>query len=180
MSFKNQTILPAVRHMKDFDKLLGSSYEYLVLLDSHISQVKSIVQTAKRHDKKMFLHVDLIQGLKNDEFATEYLCQEIRPAGLISTRANVIVTAKKKGIYAIQRLFLLDSHALEKSYRLLEKTDPDFIEVLPGVMPNMIHEVKERTQIPIFAGGLIRTADEVQAALEAGASAITTSRSGLW
>ncbi|OEH94353.1 glycerol-3-phosphate responsive antiterminator [Bacillus solimangrovi] len=180
MSFQNQTILPSVRNMKEFDQLLSSDYEYLVLLDSHVGQVKNIVETAKKYNKKMFLHVDLIQGLKNDEFATEYLCQHVKPAGLISTRANVIMTAKKKGVYAVQRLFLLDTNALEKSYRLIEKTQPDFIEVMPGIIPHMIAEVKERTNIQIFAGGLIRSQEEVNAALASGAIAVTTSMQDFW
>ena len=44
----------------------------------------------------------------------------------------------------------------------------------------MIKEVKERLQTPIFAGGLIRTSDEVLNALDAGASSITTSKTELW
>lgn len=91
-------------------------------------------------------------GFKNDEYAAEYLCQHIRPAGLISTRASVIQKAKQKGITAIQRIFLLDTHALEKSYLLLAKTQPDYIEVLPGVIPHIIAEVSVRTGIPIIAG----------------------------
>ncbi|MGM7700440.1 glycerol-3-phosphate responsive antiterminator [Pseudalkalibacillus sp. Hm43] len=175
-----QKILPAVRNMKDFEKLLKSPYEYLVLLDSHVSQLKSIVQMAKRHDKKMLIHVDLIHGLSNDDYAAEFLCQDIKADGLISTRTNVILTAKKKGVLAIQRLFLLDSSALNKSYTLLEKTKPDYIEVLPGLMPNIIQEVHEHTGIPIFAGGLIRTIEDVEQALGAGARAVTTSRGELW
>jgi glycerol uptake operon antiterminator len=88
--------------------------------------------------------------------------------------------AKQKGVIAIQRIFLIDSHALEKSYKLVQKTKPDYIEVLPGAMPWMIKEVKERLQTPIFAGGLIRTSDEVLNALDAGASSITTSKTELW
>ncbi|MGP4081182.1 glycerol-3-phosphate responsive antiterminator [Pseudalkalibacillus sp. R45] len=176
----NQKILPAIRNMKDFEKLLESNYQYLVLLDSHIGQLKSLSQTAKRHGKKLLVHVDLIQGLKNDDHAAEFLAQEFKVDGLISTRASVIMTAKKKGLLAIQRLFLLDSSALKKSYSLLEKTKPDYIEVLPGIMPPIISEVHENTGIPIFAGGLIRTIDDVERALDAGATAVTTSRTELW
>lgn len=92
----------------------------------------------------------------------------------------MIQKAKQKGVFAIQRVFLIDSHALEKSYKLIEKTRPDFIEVLPGAMPWMITEVIERVNIPIFAGGLIRTVEEVQAALDSGAKGITTSKRELW
>lgn len=180
MNFTGQIILPAVRHMKDFEKVMESSYEYGVFLDTHIGQLKSVYDMAHKLNKKMFLHADLVQGLKSDEYATEYLCQEIRPAGLISTRSSVILKAKQKGVIAIQRVFLLDTNALEKSYTLLEKTKPDYIEVLPGAIPKLITEVYERTRIPILAGGLIRSVEDVNLALEAGAAAVTTSNHDLW
>ncbi|MFC4798025.1 glycerol-3-phosphate responsive antiterminator [Neobacillus sp. GCM10023253] len=175
-----QKILPASGNMKEFERFLQSPYEIGVFLDMHIAQLKNINQMAKQSGKKMIYHVDLIHGIKNDEYATEYICQEFKPYGLISTKAGVIQKAKQKGVIAVQRIFLIDSHALEKSYKLIEKTQPNYIEVLPGAMPWMIKEVKERVNIPIFAGGLIRTADEIENALNAGATAITTSKRELW
>lgn len=180
MPFNHQKILPAARRIKDLEKLLKSSYEYIVLLDSHVGELKNLVDLARLHGKRILLHADLVEGLKNDEYAAEFLCQNIRPAGLISTRASVILKAKQNKMLAIQRLFLLDSNALEKSYAILERTKPDFIEVLPGIMPNMIKEVHEKAGIPIFAGGLIRSVDDVENALAAGATAVTTSRTELW
>ncbi|NEW07490.1 glycerol-3-phosphate responsive antiterminator [Paenibacillus sp. SYP-B3998] len=180
MSLEQQRILPAIRKIKDMEKLFQSPFTYIVLLDSHIGQLKSVVDLARSHGKKLLLHADLIEGLKNDEFAAEFLCQNIRPAGLISTRASVITRTKQNGLLAIQRLFLLDSSALDKSYTLLERSKPDFIEVLPGVIPHIITEVKERSGIPIFAGGLIRSVNDVESALQAGATAVTTSNKDLW
>ncbi|MGG1555826.1 glycerol-3-phosphate responsive antiterminator [Paenibacillus ferrarius] len=180
MELQDQRILPAIRKMKDLEKLMGSPYTYIVLLDSHIGQLKSIVDLSRAHGKKLLLHADLIEGLKNDEYAAEFLCQSIRPAGIISTRGSVITKTRQNGLLAIQRLFLLDSSALEKSYTLLERTQPDYIEVMPGVIPHIIREVKERSGIPIFAGGLIRSVDDVEQALSAGATAVTTSNKELW
>lgn len=175
-----QKILPAFSSIKQFERFLVSDYEIGVFLETHISQLGNLHKLAEQHQKKIIYHVDLIHGLKSDDFAAEYLCQEYRPYGLISTKSNVILKAKQKGVIAIQRMFLIDSHALERSYRLVEKTKPDYIEVLPGAMPWMIKEVKERTQTKILAGGLIRTVEEVEKALEAGADAITTSKKELW
>lgn len=180
MPFHGQHIIPAIRDMKSFEKAITSSYTYIVLLDSHIGQLSGIMKYAKRYDKKVLLHADLVQGLKSDEHAAEFLCQEIKPDGLISTRANIVLTAKKKGLIAIQRLFLLDSLALDTSYKMLRKSEPDYIEVLPGVMPQIIPEVKAAIGIPIFAGGLIRTFAEVNEALAAGAESVTTSQENLW
>lgn len=176
----NQKILPASSNMKEFEKFLKSSYEVGVFLDLHIAQLKNVSQMAKDYQKKIIYHVDLIHGIKNDDYATEYICQEFQPFGLISTKGSVILKAKQKGVLAVQRIFLIDSHALEKSYSLVKKTKPDYIEVLPGAMPWMIKEVKEELKTPIFAGGLIRTVEEVENALKAGATAITTSKTELW
>ncbi|MUT65295.1 glycerol-3-phosphate responsive antiterminator [Paenibacillus sp. NEAU-GSW1] len=180
MAFFGQPIVPSIRGWKDFEELVASSYTYLVLLDSQLGQLKSIVDEASRHRKKILVHADLIEGLKNDEYAADFLCQHIAPAGIISTRTGVIQKTKQHKLIAIQRLFLLDTNALEKSYTLIERTKPDYIEVMPGVMPHMIKEVMEKTGTPVFAGGLIRTGEDVEAALSAGATAVTTSRRELW
>ncbi len=140
----------------------------------------SIFRLLWKHDKKVFIHMDLIQGMKADEYATEYVCQTFKPFGIISTKGNVIVKAKQNDVVTVQRLFLIDSTSLEKSIKHIERSKPDYIEVLPGIVPKYIQLVKEKTGIPVFAGGLIETKEEVQAALAAGASVITTSNRKLW
>jgi glycerol uptake operon antiterminator len=178
--FSNQKILPAASSIKYFEKLMKTDFEYIILLNSHVAQLQSLMQLAHRYKKKVLLHADLVQGLKSDEYGTEYLCQVIKPAGIISTRTPVVSMAKKRSLIAVQRIFLLDTHALNTSYRLLNSFQPDYIEVLPGVIPHIIKEVAEQIQIPILAGGLIRTMKEAEDALNAGAVAITTSTKELW
>lgn len=180
MPFHDQRILPAARSLKQFEQLLKSPFEYIVLLEVHVGNLKTLKVEAEKYDKKVIIHADLIQGLKTDNYAADFLCNDIKPAGIISTRSNMILKAKAKGIIAIQRMFLLDTIALEKSYSLIEKTRPDFIEMLPGVIPELINEVYERTGIPIINGGLIRTRKHVQDAFDAGAVAVTTSDHELW
>ncbi|MBP3040085.1 glycerol-3-phosphate responsive antiterminator [Bacillaceae bacterium Marseille-Q3522] len=176
----NQKIIPALSNMKDFEFFLKSNYHIGVFLETHISQLRNISQLAKRAGKEIIYHVDLVQGLKSDESGTEFICQEFHPFALISTKTAVILKAKQKHVKAIQRVFLLDSHAIAKSMRLVQKIQPDYIEVLPGTMPWMITEMKKSLQVPILAGGLIRTPQDVANALNAGAVGITTSKRELW
>lgn len=176
----DQKILPASSTMKEFEKFLQSPYEIGVFLDMHIGQLHNINNMAKQAGKKMIYHLDMIKGIKGDEYGAEYVCQSVKPYGLISTKAKAIHKAKQNGVIAIERIFLLDSRALEQSYAMVRKSMPDYIEVLPGAMPWMIKEVKEELGIPILAGGLIRTKKDVQNALDAGAAAITTSKVELW
>jgi len=180
MSFQGQKIIPAIRSMKDFEKMLKMPFTYGVLLEIHIGVLQSVMKLANDHKKKLFLHLDLIQGLNQDEAATEFVCQTMKPYGLISTKGNVIVKAKQRGVIATQRVFFIDSNAMKKSIQLIEKTDPDIVEVLPGLIPKAISRLKDKTGKIIFAGGLIETPEEVDKALEAGASAITTSNLDLW
>ncbi|SEN81489.1 glycerol-3-phosphate responsive antiterminator [Lihuaxuella thermophila] len=180
MHFNNQKILPAAKSIREFEKLMKTKFEYIILLDCHVAQLQALMSLANRHRKKVLLHVDLIQGLRSDEYAAEFLCQTIKPAGLISTRTPVVSVAKKKSLIAIQRIFLLDTHALETSYRLLQSFKPDYIEVLPGIIPHIIKEVSENTGVPVLAGGLIRTIGEVEEAIQAGAVAATTSSENIW
>lgn len=180
MHFENQPVIPAVRSVKDFEDLMHWQFPYLILLDSHIGQLHGLLQLARRHGKKVILHADLVQGLKNDEYGAQFLCQFIKPDGLISTHHTVVTTARKRGILAIQRIFLLDSHSLETSYRILQSSQPDYLEVLPGVLPDVIQEIRERTHLPILAGGFIRTIGDIETILQAGATAITTSSRELW
>lgn len=89
MSIIKQKIIPTIRQMKDLESALKTDYEYLVLMNIHVGLAKSIVSHAKREGKKILLHADLIDGLKADEYGAEYIIQEIKPAGIISTRNNV-------------------------------------------------------------------------------------------
>lgn len=180
MHFENQPVIPAVRTVKDFEDLMDWHFPYLILLEGHLGHLQGLLQLAHRHGKKVILHADLVQGLKNDEYGAQFLCQAMKPDGLISTHQSVITTARKRGILAIQRIFLLDSHSLETSYRILKTSQPDYLEVLPGVLPSVIQEVRERTRLPILSGGFIRTQEDIRAALRAGATAVTTSSRELW
>ncbi|MGP4077323.1 glycerol-3-phosphate responsive antiterminator [Halobacillus sp. K22] len=176
----HQSVLPAVRKIKDFETLLESETEFIILLDSRLGLLRKLVRIGHKSGKKVLVHIDLIQGLKADDYGMEYVAQEVKPDGVISTRANVIHQAKKHGLISVQRLFLIDSQAIDHNITIIKKTKPDFVEVLPGVLPGMIREIKDQLAIPVIAGGLIRTNDEINRALEAGASAVSTSRSDLW
>jgi glycerol uptake operon antiterminator len=180
MSLKGQSLIPVSKNKRQYDLFLKSSYEYGVYLDTDLLHLKPISKLAKENEKKILIHTDLIQGLKNDEYSIEYICQEIKPYGIISTRPSVIAKAKKRGLMTIQRIFLLDSQALEKSYAIAQKTQADYLEILPGVIPGFIKKIANDIKIPILAGGLVTTKEEVNCALNAGAQAVTTSHVALW
>lgn len=173
-------VLPAIRKMKDFDRALKSSHESIVFLESRLSQLKGMVNYMKRENKKSLIHFDLIQGLKADEYGMEFLIHEVKPDGILSTRGNIIALAKKHKLFAIQRMFLLDSLALENNLKLIRRSQPDCVEVLPGLMPSITERIQLETNLPVIAGGLITKQEDIKAAYDAGAVAVSTSSKDLW
>ncbi|MCM3742457.1 glycerol-3-phosphate responsive antiterminator [Oceanobacillus luteolus] len=171
-------IIPALRDIKHFEKMLKSKHETVIFLETRVSQLADLVAYAKKHAKTVYVHADLVQGLKSDDYGIEFLIRNVKADGIISTRTSAISFAKKNNVTGILRLFALDSHALD--HNITSRVKPDYIEVLPGVVPQVITEVHEATGVPIIAGGLIRTEQDVIQALETGAKAVTTSNPELW
>lgn len=180
LDFNGQKVLPAIKKMADFELALNSDCEYIVMLELHLQQLQPILKLARNHKKKLLLHVDLIKGLKGDRYTAEFLCQAYKPDGLISTRGEVLRTAKKNNILAIQRLFLLDTMSLDTSYKMIESIKPDFIEVMPGIIPHFIEKINKETKTPIISSGLIQKGKEIEDVLQAGAVAVSTSHKNLW
>ena len=58
-------------------------------------------------------------------------------------------------MFTVLRFFLLDSMAFENICQQQYSVKPDFIEVLPGVMPRIIEKLCHLVKIKIIAGGLI-------------------------
>ncbi|UXR77476.1 MULTISPECIES: glycerol-3-phosphate responsive antiterminator [unclassified Staphylococcus] len=173
-------ILPAIRSMKDLEKLVKTDYQTCVLLDTHIGHLQGVMQFMHQHQLQPYIHIDLIKGMSHDEFACEYIIQTYRPKGIVSTKMKVIKKAKALGVVTIFRVFIIDSHALERSIELIQRLEPDYVEVLPGIADKVIQQIQQETGAQVIAGGLINTEDEVMRAVKHGATHVTTRDRNLW
>ena len=88
--------------------------------------------------------------------------------------------AKELGLYGIQRTFIIDSMAMAATKKQMDAFLPDMVEVMPGIMPRVLKEIRSYTGIPIIAGGLISDKKDIMAAFDAGADAISTTKEELW
>ncbi|HJF67028.1 MAG TPA: glycerol-3-phosphate responsive antiterminator, partial [Staphylococcus kloosii] len=88
--------------------------------------------------------------------------------------------AKALNTTSILRVFVIDSHALTRSIELINRVEPDFVEVLPGIASKAIKVIGDETNAKVIAGGLIKEQDEVKQAINSGAKYITSSDRSLW
>ncbi|MEJ7269621.1 glycerol-3-phosphate responsive antiterminator, partial [Staphylococcus epidermidis] len=49
-------VLPAIRNMKDLEKLTQTDYKVCVLLDMHVGHLRSIIELLKKHDIEAYIH----------------------------------------------------------------------------------------------------------------------------
>ena len=176
-------IIAAARHSEDFLEAVKSPCDIIFWLSPNIMTIKSDLAKARAvvggDDKKIFVHIDMADGIGKDSAGVDYLFY-LGIDGIISTRSNLIKHAKELGLMTVQRFFILDSHSVSTAFETIKSVKPDMIEIMPGLMTRQITNFAESTDIPVIAGGLIETKDDVIGALSAGASAISTSKTELW
>ena len=173
-------IIAAVNDLDKLDMAIASPCKFIFLLTGNIINIKDIVEKCKKGGKFIMVHLDLVDGLSRDEYALKYISEYIKPDGIITTRSNLIRTARENNIFAIQRLFILDSMSLDTGIKSIHSTRPEAIEILPGIMPKAIRRIHSETQIPLIAGGLIIDKEDAIASLNAGAVGISSSDRAVW
>ena len=161
-----------------WQRAVSSDAEVLFHLGADIISVGDDIAAAKQNGKFVFIHIDLADGIGKDKVGIEWL-KKLGADGVISTRTQLIRAAHDNGLLAVQRFFMLDSKGMHSVAEIIENTRPDLIEIMPGVIPKALR-LFSRQEIPVIAGGLIETKQEVTAALSAGAVAVSTGKKELW
>ncbi len=175
--FERSPIIAAI-HDSQWQAALASSAEVLFLLKANLLTIREQVEEAHARQKKVFVHIDLADGIGKDEVGLSYLAR-CGADGVISTRGGLIRHAKELGLLTVQRFFVLDSQGIQSIINVLETSRPDFIEILPGIADKVIKRFAQ-SGFPMIAGGLIETKQEVTNALSCGAIAVSTGTSELW
>ncbi|UFJ42715.1 glycerol-3-phosphate responsive antiterminator [Brevibacillus humidisoli] len=173
-------LIATVKSPKTIEKALSADVGGVFLLTGNISVVKRYVDLFKAHDKFVLLHVDLIGGLSHDREGLEFIAQTVKPTGIISTKSSVIKQAKKLNMLTVQRIFCIDSDALDTGVEALRDSMPDAAELMPARIPELIARIRRNVSIPIITGGLIEQEEHLLEPLRCGALAVSTGNPELW
>ncbi len=175
-------IIASVKTPEMMGKALASPVEVIFMLAGNICELNEAVARVHDAGKLLALHIDLIEGMGKDYYALKYLSENVKPDGIITTKASLVKYAKEFGMFTIQRMFMLDSMCFDNALKYTTNSGPraEAIEVLPGVIPSIIRELTEMVPCPIIAGGLVRDKNDTIQSLRAGAVGISTSCETLW
>lgn len=171
---------PVIAAIQDgrWDEALSSPAKVIFCLRANLLSIGENIGKAHKMGKIVFVHIDLADGIGKDKVGLRFLA-DCGVDGIITTRGNLVRAAKELGLITVQRIFALDSQGVSGAYELVSSANPDFIEIMPGVIEKIIKRFAEGN-VPVIAGGLIETKQEVTAALSAGAVAVSTGGKELW
>lgn len=173
-------VIAAIKDDEGLEKCIETDIDIVFVLYGDICDIPDIVERLKEAGKTVLVHLDLIGGLNTKEIAADFIRKHTLADGIISTKPGVIKRAKELGLYTVQRFFVIDSLAVENIRKQAELPYADMIEVLPGVIPKVIGRIRSMISIPIIAGGLVSDKEDVLSALDAGAMAVSTTRTEVW
>ncbi len=177
---KDSPIIAAVQNRQSLERALSLSVPTIFLINTDIFSAKALVDTAKKSGSRVFLHMDLIDGLAASTRALDYVQTSMSPSGIISTRSALVKYARDQGIFAIQRFFMVDNASYDNAVRTAAKVHPSMIELMPGIIPSVIRRFTEEVNIPVIAGGLLTDRRQVIEALSSGAIGVSTGSEALW
>lgn len=179
-SLRNSPVIAGVKDVSELDEALNSDCKVIFLLCGNIFNIKECVDRVHAKNKIIFIHVDLVEGFSRDGMALKYISSEIKPDGIISTKNNLLKSAKALGMLTVQRIFIIDSLSIDTAIKASQMINPDAIEIMPGIMPRITERISSSLEVPVIVGGLVSLREEIDKALDSGAKGVSTSSKELW
>lgn len=174
-------VIAAVKDMEGLERCCKlSDIRIVFILFGDICSIRDIAEKIKDAGKMAVVHMDLVGGLSAKEIAVDFIKNSTRADGIISTKPPLIRRGRELGLFTVLRYFLIDSMALENIRGQQHGVKPDVIEVLPGLMPDIIRKICQSSRTPIIAGGLLTDKKSVMAALDAGAVCVSSTNMDVW
>ncbi len=177
--FKRNPIIAAceVNHLKT---AIESAAGSIIYMNGDLNEMVSRTFKNFCRQKPIFIHMDLLKGLNGDRESLSFIRKYVGPYGIVTTKSNIIKSAKKEGLATIQRVFLIDTKSFHNSLEAISQNKPDCVEIMPAIAPSIVKNYKQSLPIPIILGGLISEEHQITEAFRHGAAAVSLSKNDLW
>ncbi len=169
----------AITESGALESALASPVPAVFILRADGLDLEPVVERTHRAGKIVAVHLDLVDGIKPDRAAVDWLARAGVDA-VISSHGQLMAAIRRSRMIAIHRLLLTRHGAVESGVAAVARSGADLVEVLPGVILPELPSLRRQLKVPLLAGGFIRDEAQARAVLAAGAVAVTTSTEAVW
>ena len=104
-------IICAIKGDAHLEDAANSDGDIVFLLNEDILTLKEKIQILHEHNKKVFVHIDMITGLSSSPIAVDYMKKEFNLDGIITTKTNIVKRAIELDLKVVQRFFFISLRA---------------------------------------------------------------------
>ncbi len=173
-------LIAAITRTEQITAAINSDVRRINLMAGDILQLESIVERVHAANKQLYVHIEMVNGISRDSSGVHFLAKSFKIDGIVSTKSNAIASAKQAGLGTTQRIFAIDTAAIETALKMMNSTMPDEVELMPGLMPRIISQIRASWNKTLIVGGLIRSEEEIRSAFEHGADYVSLGDSQFW
>lgn len=174
-------IVPSVRNIKNLDKALKGSEEWILLSGIHIGNLRECAVYCHDAGKKVIVNHEIVGGLGLDKTAFQMLKQMFHVDAVMGSGAARLSMIYKEGLSAIWRVPLIDSLAVDQVFKGMKEVRCDMIELRPAFYAlKYLKQFQKLYPCKYVAGGFVDSEDMLKTVYQAGFSGVMTSCMDLW
>ena len=163
----------------DLEAFLAAPTAFCFVANVRLVDVAPVVEQLQDVGSFAILNVDTVKGLSVTPDGLEYV-RSVRVMGVVSTHASVVGNAANSGLLSMQKVFATDRSNLPRIRASVAQSRPHLVQLMPWpVVPRLPREFLGA--MPGFiVSGFVQDQADVDAALQLGAVAVSTSQQDLW
>lgn len=158
---------------------LESRAPIVFLLRGNGLTLGSVIARIHESGKLAAVHLDLVDGVRADGHGISWLARSGADA-IVTSHGRLMTAIREERAVAILRLLLSRRTHLDSAFSVVRNAKPDIIEFLPGVALPSLASAMPPLDVPLLAGGFIRSEADARAVIATGVIGLTTSAADLW
>ncbi|HEX4205501.1 MAG TPA: glycerol-3-phosphate responsive antiterminator [Ktedonobacteraceae bacterium] len=172
-------LIPIVENRAQFAQVLkASGTKSSILRHCDLFELEPLLKQAHSQGRVVYVYIDHISGVNADGAGIHFLADQLHISGIISHNQKLLASAKSIGMDTALRIFAADSTGLESALEAVDAHVIDLLDVSPALaIPYIAPPLTTQQPLPFIGSGLISTSEQIQAILQAGASAVAMNHS---
>lgn len=167
---KLPSIIPSIWTIGQRDAASLSAHSLVHVAGAKLGSITEFVQPLQMAGKRLWVHVDMIAGLKMDREGMSVVATLVEPAAIVTSNVTMARMARDMNKSVVLRVFIHDTQSLDSSLAAIERVRPNIVCCLPSMVFPFVSRELVALRIPLVAAGLVRSAAHRDSLIKLGVS----------